>query len=278
MKRTLVALVFACCLVTVSAQKFDVQYSEKVAPAYSANLQSFGNGFIGYVTPGKKFERSFKVDDLEYSVTLYKKDANQNLVLEYEPFKGERVFGPYQPILRKINGTPYLLYSKVVDKDGIAFKIFISEVDTASLELKEGVELFTVDEVSLGKFKSGQDMRNYTSFFIETSPDKKNLLFLWNSGLTNTFFIHVTDDHLKTIFTKKQVTKNEVVVVRKALVDNEGNTWWSYRADNTPGGLYTVARMKTDGTVTEKKIDLKSDLHLMCTLPKHLIRCLHQGL
>jgi hypothetical protein len=259
MKATLTALLFAIVSIA-TAQKLNVTYSEKVAPAYSANLQPMGNGFIGYVTPGKKFERSFKVDDLEYSVTLYKKDAYQNLITEHELYKGERVFGPYQPLLRNINGTFYLVYSKVVDKDGIAFKIYISELDTTTLDLKPETELFTVDEASLGKFKTGQDMRGSTSFFIETSPDKKRLLFLWSSGLTNTFFVHVTDSQLATIFTKKQVTDNGVITIKKALIDDAGNVWWSYLADKYAAeGRYSIAKMKSDGRVTEKKIDLKTD-------------------
>ena len=183
----------------LSAQEFKVSFTRETQNT-KPDLVSFHEEFF-----------SLDIDvkggylNARHNITLMKYGKDLDMVKSFQVSNGEKLYGPFQPLLKVHGGKLYLLYYKMPEDERV--QLFCAEIDPASLQLSEPIELqdikgnertlkFYVRSVDyydknrvnrIGYYTDGPRGRQKT-FFFESSPDDSKAFVVWSSGWDNKVF------------------------------------------------------------------------------------------
>ena len=227
--KTLCGLLLLCLFSTASAQKFTVSVSEEMKHEGEVPLK-VGEEYISFAADMKmQFGFTFKLSKVKFAVTLSKYNSRLQLVKETKLSNGEKAYGPFKPMFKRINNKVYLFYYQPDEEDN-HIKLLASEIDLSDLSLKAPDELITIEQKNIG-LQQVMDLMSLNKMEFRLSPDGSKLLTLWSSGINNRFFFSVLNSNLKTIRRGDETIKGEnSIAIRNACLDNAGNVIVSYQA------------------------------------------------
>lgn len=222
------------CLSSLFSQKFSSQKISTVKGNFSDNL-SIVNTTDGYCSVVNSmnsrisflFGAGVNLSDLKYSIEINYYDKQMNNLSTIVLRNGEQRFGPFQSLVKGINGKEMLIYYQAGDNTEI-IEMYGAEIDRAKSELKNTKKILQLNQKNLGLFKSSDLLSKY-KLFIQESPDRQKILFLWTSGKDNKYSYAITDKNLNLIKTKTEETKNSSAIYpSNAIIDNEGTFFLAY--------------------------------------------------
>ncbi len=177
-----------------------------------------------------QFGFTFKLHKVRFPIKLMKHDKGLQTLKEISLSNGEKVYGPFLPVLKNFNDKPYLFYYLFSEEDE-RIKLMAAEIVPSDLSLKTPEELLSIEQKNVGLQQASDLLYNY-KFELTPSPDKSRWLALWSSGINNRFFFAVLDGSLKRLRTADEtISGQRELVVKSACVDNAGNVFISYVAD-----------------------------------------------
>jgi len=212
-----------------SAQKFTVTTSEPVTFTPHSQVIRYGNQYISMEQSDPILHTSFKFNLHKYKFhyKLYQQDKSMQLVKEVKLNNGDRVYGPFSSILKKIHQKLYFVYFNIdVDTDEGPIHLMAAEVDTVSLGLLPPTELITIDfKDSKSRFTWG-NIDLYDKLYIEQSPDHAHTLVSWSSGIDNLYFYSVLDAGLKPVWSKKgSIESVDKIRLEGSCIDNKAKVY-----------------------------------------------------
>ena len=231
------------------AQQFNVNVSERMELEGKPPLK-MGDAYFAAETDAKaQFGYTFKLSKMKYSVKLVKYDKNLKVDKEVKLADGERVYGPFEPMLKTIDDKLYFLYYQFAgDDDDI--KLMCSELNPSTLSLGSPQELISIEQKNIA-LQQVMDLMSLKKFVFTASPDFSKILALWSSGINNQVYFSVLGRDIKKIRGVKESVKSELkVVVTNACVDNAGNVFIGFNDSKKKATHVLVS--KQDG----KSLDL----------------------
>lgn len=159
-----------------------------------------------------------RYDKLKHALSISRVDEDGNELSINKLDNGERSFGPIPSASIEFDGKILLFYFKFMDKDSM--KLFISEVDRSSLQLKNTQVLYSYSQKNSGLLgiikESGREI------ILRLSPDRSKLLVVI-PGYKEDIFACVFEKDL-VISRKKALTVagTEEFILNKAFVDDNG--------------------------------------------------------
>lgn len=211
-----------------------------------------GNEYFSLGIDSKlKFGIGFKLSKSNYSVKLWKYDNNMRPLKEAKIADGDKIYGPFPPMLRKINDKLYLLYYQFFeDQQKIIF--FSSELDQVSLTLGSPHQIMVIDQKNLGASWDLVNMIEHQKLLTAHSPNNTKFLFVWSSTVDNKITFSITDNNLKAIRSATEEIKNlKKYELHSACVDNTGNAYitYSYRPDNDDSYPHILINKQSGNTI-----------------------------
>jgi hypothetical protein len=213
-------LSFLLCNV-LFAQQFHVSISEKMKLDGAVPIK-VNNNYYGLETDGKsQFGYTFKLNKAKFSAKLLMYDQNLNIGKEVKLSGGDKVYGPFLPVLRKIGEKLYFVYYQLADENGF-IQLLISEINLSSLSLKEPVELLKIEQKNLGLMQAAEVLTDHKLIFA-ASPDNSKLLTAWSSGGGNQVFFSVVGEGFKKVKDGTGIAKKESKInLTNACINNSG--------------------------------------------------------
>ena len=225
------SLVSIACFIPLAsiAQKFTTVTSEPVTFSPESKVIPYGNQYISMEKSNAILHTSFKFNLYKYKFhyKLYQQDKTMQLVKEVKLNNGDRVYGPFSSTLKKINQKLYFVYFNMdVDTDEGPIHLMAAEVDTVSLGLLPPNELMTIDfKESKSRF-TWSNIDEWDKLFVEQSPDHKNTLVSWSSGIDNLYFYAVLDTNLKPVWSKNgSIELVDKLRLESSCIDNKANVY-----------------------------------------------------
>jgi hypothetical protein len=262
-------LQFSVCL---QAQQYTTSVSPEVKLDGLYSMIPYGNSFIGFdVVYGKmQLAYTFKLGKLKYGIRLVKYDRAMNLVKENNLAAGDKPYGPFQPVVHKMNGRLFLLYYEMIagaEEGNLLVKA--AEIDTTSMDLRAPKTLFTIDQKNLGLFKS-MDAVQSTRISLQQSNDKSKILAWWSSGLDNDLYMALLNENLDPQWSKKEVIKSPAQVgINTTCVDDQGDILMTYRITVDKEYMSHVWIYRQGKPVIDKEVKLAEghprEMHLVAS-------------
>lgn len=224
------------------------QFTATKTPTFDQKVYADGGYFKAgenyvYYEPdyGKpKFVLTFSLSTALYSITLHNYDAGMNELKKISLDDGQKNFGPFPPKAFIYNGKLEVLYYRYM-LDAELIKLYLVQIDPASLVVESTKELITMDQKAYGLFKSVRTLED-NKLFVSFSPDSSKMLVV-NSN-AQAIFSCIIDQQLN--IARNTVIKNKAMdnfYVFDACLDNNGNKYFSYR--------YALDKINIRGIVTE---------------------------
>jgi hypothetical protein len=209
------------------AQKFDVSVSEKMKFDGSSPMK-VGNDYFFLKTDTKsQFGYTFKLTKTKYSAKLLKYDKNLNLTKEVELSNGERVYGPFKPMLKKVYDKLCFFYYQLAPGDD-NIQLMSSEVDLSTLAPGTPKEILVIEQKNIA-LQQAMDLMTSNKLVFTASPDNSKILAVWNSGINNQVFFSVLDNDLNVTRLGNETVKGETeIAINNACIDNGGNIFIGY--------------------------------------------------
>jgi hypothetical protein len=262
--------IFLSCLLllmisSAQSQNFSIQtigmIKDKVA---LSDAVMFNNNVYAVQTEGKsKLGWTLTINKMRMGCTIFRYDSTMALLKENVLANGDDVYGPLQPFLKVLNDHLYLISYDYNTTDGII--INISEVDPNTLEVSVPKKVLNVSQKNIGIFKM---MNLYSSykFYIQSSPDKSRILFLWNPGVTNIFSYAVADSNMNFLRSATEVVENVTdLEINSLLVDNAGSFYAAYITNKKNKNLAAILAVDTSNIFKVNVIKLeKYDARSAC--------------
>lgn len=180
-----------------------------------------GNNFIQVNNNGvNKFQLAYtaRYNKLKHALSIRKVDEEGNEIAINKLDNGERAFGPIPSTSIEFDGKILLFYFRYMDKDSM--KLFMSEVDRTSLQLKNTQILYSYSQRNSGL--GGIIKESGREITLRLSPDHNKLLVVI-PGFKEDVFACVFEKGL-VISSKKALTVSgtEDFILNHAYVDNNG--------------------------------------------------------
>lgn len=210
------------------AQDFSVSLSNEIDFKPGSVPLKMGNEYVSLSMDAKsQFGYTFKLSKVKYSIELSKYGSDMKLIKSYKLAGGEKLYGPFPPVLKKLYGKLWLFYYQLSGEEGNS-RLFAAPVDIESLTTGDPQELLALNQKNVGLF--GTDVFNRYALTLKPSPDKTKMLVLWNSGTTNEVFFSVVSDDLKVIRRAvEKISDKDQIHLSGASVDNDGTVFITYR-------------------------------------------------
>lgn len=249
--KILATLLFLLASSVLLAQQFNVSISENMELDGKPPLK-VGDSYFLLDAGGKaQFGYTYKLNKTKFSAKLLKYDKNLKVTKEVKLANGERVYGPFEPMLKIINDKIFFLYYQLGEDENI--KLMSSEVDPLTLALSEPDELIAIEQKNIGLMQA-MDLVTSNHLVLTWSTDYSKMLALWSSGINNQIYFSVLDKNLKKIRGASEVIKEETKIeVSNACIDNEGNVFISY--NNSKKKSPHILISKLDGK--DENLELK---------------------
>lgn len=180
-----------------------------------------GKNFIQVNNFGvNKFQLGYtaRYNKLKHALAIRKVDEEGNEIAINKLDNGERAFGPIPSASIEFEGRILIFYFRYLDKDSM--KLFMSEVDRASLQLKNTQVLYSYSQRNSGL--AGIMKESGREITLRLSPDHSKLLVVI-PGFKEDIFACVFEKGL-IISSKKALTVSgtEEFILNHAYVDNNG--------------------------------------------------------
>jgi hypothetical protein len=202
-----------------------------------------------------KSQLAYKLDKIKYGVTLLKYDKDLKVVKEVKLENGERVYGPFEPMIKKINDKIFFLYYQHTGEDD-NIKLMSCEIDPITLKLSAPEELLSLVQKNISLQQALQMTSSY-KFELMPSPDLSKTLVLWSSGVNNQIYFSVLGKDFKKIRSANEtISKESKIEVINACVDNIGNVFISY--NNSKRKLPHIILNKADSKSSDFELNIGS--------------------
>lgn len=187
-----------------------------------------GNEYIRLDLDGNmQLAYTFKLNKVKYSITLLKYDDKMQLVKKTRLSGGDKIYGPFKPVLKRLNNKIWLFYFQLSEEKEV-IDIFAVEMNTGQLEINEPRKILSINQKNVGPFKTLDVFYDHT-FIIEQSPDHSKTLVLWCSGRNNNLFYSVLDSNMNVLKSKnEEIPGIDKLTIHNACQDNEGNVYAGY--------------------------------------------------
>ena len=219
--RTLFSLTLILFSFILFAQKISVNVSPEISFENEPPLK-FGDAYFGIEAKAKsQSSYRIKVDKMKYRIQLQKFDKNLKPVKVIDLSNGDRVYGPFEPILKKIGDKLFLFYYQPFES---SVKLISSEINTETLSLANSIELLSIQQ----KYSpaDGEHMLAANKLILSYSPDSSKAVVLWYSDVNNQLFFSVVDKNFTNIRRSDEViTDADKIQLNNAIIDNEGNVF-----------------------------------------------------
>lgn len=231
---------------------FSQQFKTSMLPEQSESdpdIIKFGDSYFALsLDMPKQSGFSANLDRSIHGIEIKKLNAAFDSVKAVKLSGGNRVFGPMHPMLVVVGEKLFLLYYKMIHEEDI--KLYASELNPASLELQQEVEILNIKEKEKYlkfymrtinyrdkqhyRFKSvGLSGKTSTTSLLQLSPDNSKIMVLWTSGWSNSIFYSVLDNNFKLLRTKTEEIKDtKNFYLSNGCVDNDGNVFLSIYFEN----------------------------------------------
>lgn len=222
------------------------------------DLVRYGNRYYGISTSAKaKMGWTVNLEKMKSSNKLLAYDERVTLVKETVLENGNEVFGPFSSILEIINDKLFFISYRYSESTGI--EIMAAEVDTVTVSLGEAKKIITINQKNVGLFKIMDIIYSY-NFVVRSSPDRSKYLFLWITGMNETFFFTVTDNKLNKLNSVTGSTeKTSDPTITNCFVDNAGNFFMGYKYKKK-STFHSGLVASVNGVTKEASLTLKEGL------------------
>jgi hypothetical protein len=182
-----------------------------------------GNGFLDIVSSAKsRLGYTVTLNNIKMNSKLLLFDENMNLAKENELGEGKQVFGPFEPLLKRIGGLPFLIYYDY-DNDNKEVDVLIAPVDTIHLTVPAGKKVLAIGQKNSYLFGAAE-VFTHQKLYVETSPDQSKFLFFWYAGVKNFFGWAVTDKEMNVLKSDNtSVEDANDILFNNIMLDNDGN-------------------------------------------------------
>lgn len=217
------------------AQNFKIETMNSIKDRKDkVNPVKVGNGFFDITSSGKLLlGYTATLEKVRYNSTLLSFDNNMTFIKETPLFEGKDVFGPFEPFLKRIANTPYVIYYNY-NNDEKVIEIFAAMIDSANVSIFTPKKVLVIKQKNIGMFKMMSLFSNQ-NLVIESSPDNSKVLFISSTSEKNSFHWAVTDHNMNLIQSKNQSFDNVTsFLFNNAFIDNDGNFFvgYSYKTKN----------------------------------------------
>ena len=182
----------------------------------------------------KQLFYTFTLNKIKHRIILLKYDMEMKLVKKVKLSDGDKVYGPFPPLLKKINSAAHVFYFQLSD-DKENIDIFDIIVSPDQLDISSPKKVLSLEQKNLGVFKLERafDVLGGYRFIIEQSPDRSKTLVLWCSGRNNKVFYSVLDSAMNILRTKAEtIADSDKFILQNVCIDNKGNVYAGYNTEN----------------------------------------------
>lgn len=223
--------ILLACFYSSFSQQFTITTSPTLDYHGDLELIPAGNDYLAIDTDtNRSLFYTFKLNKARHSITLFKYDKNMQLIKKNQLSGGNKAYGPFLPVFKKLNDKTCLFYYQLGEENG-TIDIYLAVINPDQLEISAPRKLLSLEQKNVGIFKAVEVLSDF-KFIITQSPDQSKTLLLWCSGQNNKLFYTVTDSNMNILRSKTEtIAEAGEFKVQNACIDIAGNVYAGFDAE-----------------------------------------------